>query len=131
MSIVNAYPYTLTNGTNANADQVMADFNQVRDDVNAHAAANGANSDITSLLGLTTPLPVSEGGTGNTTGQPSGTAGGDLTGTFPNPTLITSGVSAGSYTAATITVDAKGRVMAASSNANAPNAAATLVEGSF
>lgn len=72
------YPFTLTNGQTADATQVMANFNSILNCSNTALAHNGANSDITSLTGLTTPLSIAQGGTGQITAAASLTALGGL-----------------------------------------------------
>ena len=65
-----SYPFTLTNGQTADANQVMANFNSIATCVNTatSGAANApVNTNITQITGLTTPLSVAQGGTGATT----------------------------------------------------------------
>ena len=72
--IIPPLPVTLTNGTLADANQVMSNFNTIVTGVNTSAAKNGANSDITSLSALSTPISPAQGGSSVYTGTDSGGA---------------------------------------------------------
>ena len=86
--IIPALPVTLTNGTLADANQVMSDFNAIVTNVNANAAKNGSNSDITSLNSLTTPITPVQGGSSVYTGSGGGTANAQLV-VVPTPINFT------------------------------------------
>jgi hypothetical protein len=73
--IIGSYPFNLTNGTTADATQVMSNFNFVVSQTNANAANAGANSNITAITGLLTPLSSGQGGSQVfTAGTSTGTA---------------------------------------------------------
>ena len=62
--IVPSLPNNLTNGTTADATQVMANFNAIVSSVNSNAANSGVNTNINQITGLTSPLATNQGGTG-------------------------------------------------------------------
>lgn len=104
--IVNTLPFQLQNGTTADATQVMADFNQIVNNANSNAAKNGANSDITSLSGLTTPLSPAQGGSSVYTGGTSSGTNAQVVSSSPNGFTLVAGkrivfIAGGTNTGAT------------------------------
>lgn len=82
-NIFSSYPYIFVNLTTSNATQVNANFAAIASAVNANAAKNGANSDITSMNALQSL----------TVGGPT-TVSGDISMTGTGELLVASGTSA-------------------------------------
>jgi hypothetical protein len=85
-------PFNLTNGTTADATQVMANYNAILSCL-TQAAASGVNSDITQLTGLTSPFVPASGGTpvflgGTSTGSSNAYV---VSTTVPNNFSLTTG----------------------------------------
>lgn len=87
--IVGTLPFTLQNGTIADANQVMSDLNTIVAAVNANAANAGVNTNINALNNLTTPLVYTSGGTSNYIGGTSGGSANAQTIAFPIPSGFT------------------------------------------
>jgi hypothetical protein len=60
--VTGAIPNTFTPGSVISSSQMNANFQYIVSQVNANAAKNGANSSITSLSALSTPLAPAQGG---------------------------------------------------------------------
>jgi hypothetical protein len=83
-------PFNLTNGTVGDATQVMANYNAILSCLSTSTAHSGANSDITSLLGVVPPITALCGVTGLTIVNDSGTPNTKLDVKFTQAVTITS-----------------------------------------
>jgi hypothetical protein len=90
--ITGSVPNTFINGTIIDATQVNADYTYIISQVNANAAKNGVNNDITALSALNTPLsPTQSGSSIYYAGTSTGTANAQVVASLipANFTLVT------------------------------------------
>ena len=108
--------------------ELAANGTQATARVNISAAASGANSDITSLTGMTTPLGGAYGGTGINNGSKTITLGGSLATSGANPlTFTTTGTTS-------VTLPTSGTLFSSASSipyTNLPALSANQVLGSL
>ena len=62
-------PNIFSNGTVADANQMNANFTALLNCFNTNVANAGSNTNITAILGLSTPLGLTQGGTGSSAGS--------------------------------------------------------------
>ena len=102
-------PYSFVNGTIAQAPQVNANFTVLQNCITGNAASSGVNSDITSLLGLSVPLSVLQGGTGATSLDSTLQNSGGVLGLAPGAAAANLGLNVPITTPAVITVGPSGQ----------------------
>jgi len=85
--ITGSKPFTFTPGTTISSSQVNADYDYIINQVNANGAKNGVNSSITALLGITTPLAVTSGGSPIWTATTIGGTANAITVSSTTPTI--------------------------------------------